>query len=146
WHSVAMQIVEEGPDSLKVYEAISIAFQVTEKVKLDRLIDTNGAEITVVSTVPYLKDYDACEEDRPTVLAQRFNFATWGILAAFDGDARLGGAILAWNDPDYSLLNGRLDLAAIVDIRVHPEARGTGVGSLLIKSAKSWAKQRGCIE
>lgn len=42
------------------------------------------------------------------------------------------------------LLDGRPDVAALWDIRVRPDRRGTGTGTLLFRAAEAWARQRGC--
>jgi len=44
------------------------------------------------------------------------------------------------------MLNGRGDLAALWDLRVHPDWRGRGVGKALFARATSWARQQGCTQ
>lgn len=50
-----------------------------------------------------------------------------GVLSAFDGPSRVGGAVVAWRTPGADMLEGRDDLAVLWDIRVHPEYRGRGI-------------------
>ena len=42
------------------------------------------------------------------------------------------------------MLERRLDLAVLWNIRVSPEARGRKVGSALFRAAEAWAAARGC--
>jgi GNAT superfamily N-acetyltransferase len=42
------------------------------------------------------------------------------------------------------MLEGRRDIAAVWDIRVHPDRRGCGIGSMLFEAATEWAKKREC--
>jgi GNAT superfamily N-acetyltransferase len=45
---------------------------------------------------------------------------------------------------DLDLLERRVDLAVIWDLRVGPAYRGRGVGSALFAAAQSWAKAQNC--
>ena len=93
-----------------------------------------------------LKDYDVNEDDRPSALPKRFDCANWTLLAAFADSVRIGGAVLARDCRGYDLLEGRSDLAHIVDIRVKPYFRGKGIGKALIEATKKWASDKGCSE
>jgi ribosomal protein S18 acetylase RimI-like enzyme len=94
--------------------------------------------------VPYEKDYDQLEP--PTRWAKLWDLANWTIIAAYsqEGGKRLGGAILAHRTPGVYMLEGRDDLAALWDIRVHPDARRQGIGHLLFEAATHEARQRHC--
>lgn len=56
----------------------------------------------------------------------------------------MGGAVVAYNTAGVSMLDGRSDLAVLWDIRVRPEARSSGTGSLLFRAVEAWARDRGC--
>lgn len=139
-----MRIVEEGAPQLQAYESISIAFEVRARMRLEDL--RVRGQIVADPVEPWLKNYDDCEEDRPTALARRFDMSHWCILSAFEGDQRLGGMIIARNDPSCEMLEGRTDLAVIFDVRVRPDARGGGIGRALFEGAKDRASKNGCIE
>jgi GNAT superfamily N-acetyltransferase len=94
--------------------------------------------------VPYVKDYDAISGGQPHLWARRFDVSNWGVLMAQTEGQRVGGAVVAFNTPGLSILEGRDDLAVLWDIRVSPNARGQGVGSALFRAAEVWAKARGC--
>ncbi len=95
---------------------------------------------------PYIKDYDATANKGPTVWAKRWDITNWGIMCAFDGGQCVGGAATAWRTDDLHMLDGREDLAVLWDLRVHPELRGKGVGTLLFAHALAWARERQCRE
>ncbi|MHB1533495.1 MAG: GNAT family N-acetyltransferase [Acidimicrobiales bacterium] len=65
-------------------------------------------------------------------------------MAAYDGDRRVGGAVIAFQSAEVWLLEGRADLAALWDLRVLPEIRNRGVGSQLFHAVEAWARARGC--
>jgi GNAT superfamily N-acetyltransferase len=130
--------------TLAEHGRISIAFTV------DRVLAPTGSgldgialtEVTVAE--PYVKDYDAVDGDGPERWASRFDVSNWGMIGAYSGGARVGGAVLAFRTADLYLLAGRTDVAMLWDIRVAPAQRGTGVGSALFRAAEGWAGARGC--
>jgi GNAT superfamily N-acetyltransferase len=69
--------------------------------------------------------------------------SNWGLLAAYDGDDRIGGAVIAFRAPGVGMLEGRDDLAALWDIRVRPEHRSAGVGAALFRATEDWIRARG---
>lgn len=91
---------------------------------------------------PWIKDYN--EIERPERWAARFNVSRWGLIAARDDGARIGGAVIAFGADDVMMLEGRTDLAVLWDLRVAPEHRGRGVGGLLFRAVERWAAERGC--
>jgi GNAT superfamily N-acetyltransferase len=95
---------------------------------------------------PYRKDYDGVDAERPMSWATRFDTSRWGVLVARKGGKRVGGAVFAADTPGVDLLEGRRDLVVLWDIRVHPDARGRGVGTALFRAGERWAIARGCRE
>jgi GNAT superfamily N-acetyltransferase len=93
---------------------------------------------------PFVKDYDAYAEEKPSRWRERFDLSNWGIFAAFDGAKRIGGAATAWKTPEIFMLEGREDLACLWDLRVAPEYRGKQIGQRLFEYALNWAKMRNC--
>ena len=84
------------------------------------------------------------ERNPPARWPAMFDVSRWGMLLARD-DARLvGGAVLAFDTPDVTMLEGRDDLAVLWDIRVAADMRRAGVGSALFKAAEEWAVARNC--
>ena len=53
--------------------------------------------------------------------------------------------MIAYQNEGVLMLEGRRDMVAIFDIRVHPSSRRTGIARLLFAEAGRWAKSRGCI-
>ena len=89
---------------------------------------------------PYIKDYDYYE------WASDFDLSNCAILSAFVSDRRVGGALLAFNMRGLHLLEGRSDLTVLWDLRIAPEFRRHGIGSMLFENAVQWARERGCRE
>ena len=59
--------------------------------------------------VPWLKDYDVIRGEGPTSWARRFDVTNWGLISAQDPRRRVGGAVVAFNTPGVSMLEGRSD-------------------------------------
>ncbi|MBV9774221.1 MAG: GNAT family N-acetyltransferase, partial [Gemmatimonadetes bacterium] len=90
-----------------------------------------------------VKDYDAIPGTHPREWADHFDLSNWGFLAARLDGKRIGGAAIAYATEGLDMLGGRGDLAVLWDIRVAPEARGSGIGAALFGAAETWAAARG---
>jgi GNAT superfamily N-acetyltransferase len=140
------RIVEESPAALAEYCRVPITFEVRtclEMTTRDAGLGGIALEERPVAQ-PYVKEYDAIESERPSAWPDKWDLTNWGILAAWAEDRRVGGCAVAYDTPGLDMLAGRKDMAALMDIRVDPAWRGTGVGSLLFERVESWARQRGC--
>jgi len=51
---------------------------------------------------------------------------------------------LAYQTLNVNMLEGKSDISVLWDIRVLPEKRGFGVGSMLFEQGVNWSKERGC--
>ncbi|MDR3691311.1 MAG: GNAT family N-acetyltransferase [Fimbriimonas sp.] len=136
-----VRIVREGPERLPDYESVPIAYESNSRVDLARLA-ADGTVVEVPSP-ERVKDYDAVLDERPTSLAIRFEMESWGIFAAFDGEARLGGIIVAPGGQGYALCGDFPFAAVIVDVRVDPRSRGMGIGCSLLSAGLSWLEGLG---
>ena len=125
---MSIRYVQESTDVLSDYGNVSIAFTVRTKFLVEAVErGLGGWRLTEVPVdPPYVKDYDAQEE--PTRWL-RWDTSNWRIVSAYDGDRRVGGAVVAWDTPGVHMLEGRDDIAVLWDIRVQPEWRGKGIGS-----------------
>ncbi len=140
-------ITEVSPRALESYAHISIAFTVEELVEVSRRDTTESFELTPHRLDrPYEKNFDALPGEHPLVWRTRFDMSRWGILTATVDNRHVGGAIIASNTPGVHMLEGRADLAVLWDIRVSPDMRGCGVGSVLFAAAEAWARAHGCRE
>ena len=144
--SVAIEIREVGPEALEQYAEIPISFHVESVFRVDEIAGGLGGLRLAEEPAdkPYVKDYDECEQESPSSWTRRFDVSNWLFLMAFDGDRAVGGATVAFRSPNADMLQGRDDLAVLWDIRVHPDYRGTGIGSALFKHAVGWARGQGC--
>ena len=137
-------ILEIPVSELARYAAIPMSFEVRSIFDV-RLPENGLAGIHLVETAvrPYVKDYD--EVDSPLSWPQEFEMSRWGLFLAVDnGEQAVGGAAVAWNTNGVNMLEGRVDLSVLWDIRVHPDWRGKGIGRQLLNHAANWSRQRGC--
>jgi ribosomal protein S18 acetylase RimI-like enzyme len=140
--------VEEcGPECLAEYGRIPITFRVESVLRVVELEGGLGGLALREEPVaePYTKDYDALDE-QVTDWPQRFDVTNWAFLVAREEGQAIGGATVAFRTPGLDMLGGRTDLAALWDIRVHPDYRRRGVGRALLGQAAAWARERGCTQ
>jgi GNAT superfamily N-acetyltransferase len=139
-----IEIAVEGPDALDAYASIPISYRIVEILDQDVPSSPDSllpyASRTIDASI--VKDYDAQPGNHPLDWPARFDVRGWGFLAAYSGDERVGGAVIVAGCPDIDMLEGRVDLALLWDIRVAPAARNQGVGTLLLAAAESWARAR----
>lgn len=139
-----MRFVEEPVGDLKAYATVPIAFQVQSCLCLEPIERGWGGIRLIEKPVqpPFIKDYD--QDENPTEWPKLWDLSNWGVIAVYEGEQRVGGAVLAWNTPEIKMLDQQSDRAVIWDIRVHPNYRGRGVGSRLFACAVEWARKREC--
>ena len=145
-----MKVVEEPLSRLAEHGTVPIAFEVRTRLRPEPAESGLGGIRLVEEPVdpPYLKDYDATSEEGPARWLRRWNWDTssWGLLVAYEGSRRVGGAVLARRTANVNMLEGRDDLAVLWDFRVHPDCRGAGVGQRLFEASVDWARRHGCVE
>jgi GNAT superfamily N-acetyltransferase len=125
---------------------IPIAFLVQSRLEIEK---GDGGHFTFAERPvdpPYLKDYDALGSGGPAAWATRFDLTGWGLMVAVKDGTWIGSAVVAAGAAGLDLLEGRVDLGLLWDLRVAPAHRGRGVGSALFGAAETWAAARGCTE
>lgn len=144
---MSVDVAEEPWTAIAEHARIPISFRVDRVLEVEDLKPTGGVRLTEREVnSPYEKDYDALEGGSPLHLAETFDVARWGLLAARSGGRRVGGAIVAFDTPGVAMLEGRRDLAVVWDLRVLPDVRRHGVGRALWEAAEAWAASRGCTQ
>lgn len=141
-----VEVSEQPLTYLEEYASIPIAFEVSMVLDVAEHSNNLGESLLTERDldVPYVKDYDAIDGEQPHQWATRFDVRNWGVFMAQVEREPVGGAVVAFNTPGLSMLEGRDDLAVLWDIRVSPKVRGQGIGSALFRAAEEWAKARGC--
>ena len=139
---MTVQIRSVGAEAFSLYDAIPNHFEVRTVFQVVAPEDgLGGLQLVEQPVEPYVKVY---ENDGPTAWAQEFDLQTWGIFVAFEAAKPVGGAAVALNAQVYPLDHfQRQDLAVLWDIRVHPDARGRGIGARLFRHAADWARGQG---
>lgn len=135
---------EINADQYPLYDAVPNWFTVESVLRVEVVDKGLGGFRLVEEPVaePFVKDFG--NDDSPTCWAAEFDLSQWGILLAADGDRPVGGAAVAVDAPVYPLDRfQRKDLAVLWDIRVRPDYRGRGIGSLLFDRAADWARRNG---
>lgn len=139
-----MKIIDIGPDSLEQYETIPIAFTVKSIYEVEPVEKGLGGirlkEVPLEQ--PYVKDYDLHES--PQDWSKQFDVSNWRLFMAMDGELPVGGATVAYDTPGVNMLGGRADLTVLWDIRVHPDYRGSGIGTALFRRAEKWSRNNKC--
>src|SRR3954471_17360803 len=138
-------IREEGPEALAAYAAVPIAFRVRSRLRVEWVDNGLGGIRLCEEAVdpPCVKDYDAVAGS-PTEWGRRWDVSGWGIFVARDGREPVGWVAVAHRTPGPYLLDGRDDVAAVVDLRVRPERRREGIGRRLFERAASRARDWNC--
>jgi GNAT superfamily N-acetyltransferase len=132
-----LRIGVEPVERLVEHATIPIAFLV-ERVLQVHVVDggLGGFRFSEVpASPPWTKDYDAIRGEGPTRWSRRFDISEWGLIAAYDGGTRIGGAVIA---PATAPRD-----AVLWDLRVRPEDRSSGVGSALLDAVEQWNLDRG---
>ena len=141
----AAEIIEENVSVLPEYIRVPISFQVKSRFRVEPVQNgLGGLRLIEEPVVPYIKDYDALES--PVQWLQNWDIVNWGVLSAFVGKQRVGGAVIAWKTEGVDMLGGREDLAVLWDLRVSPDFRGKGLGRTLFDRAVDWMRERDCVQ
>lgn len=141
-----LQIRETGCESLPQYAEIPIRFTVESIFEVEPVEGgLHGLRLTEKVVEPYVKDYDILEngENAPLSWPKCFDMSQWGVFLAYEGNRAVAGAVVAVPTSGLSLLESQKDTAALWDIRVHPEERGRGVGSVLLGHVADWCRGKG---
>jgi GNAT superfamily N-acetyltransferase len=134
-----------GPERLGEYSKVPISFEVDRRLAIE-LMDSGfgGIRLREEQVSPsYVKDYDASPEGGPDRWNLRFDMRDFVIFLAMQGGSPVGGATLVHGARGLHILAGRKDLAALWDIRVLPERRRDGIGSILFGRVADWARAEG---
>ncbi len=141
-----VRISEEPISALPEYARIPISFEVRSIFDVQLLEDgLQGIRLTERRLeTPWIKDYDAYENEGPLSWGQLWDISNWVMISAFVDDSMIGGCVIAYDTPGVYKLEGRKDIAVLWDLRVAPEFRGKGIGGQLLDAAVAWARKKQC--
>ncbi len=140
-----VKIREIGYHQLQDYAQLSINFEVRSILRVTEHASGMGGITLHEEPIEdvYTKDYDA-HDGAPESWPKQFDVRNWAFFLAVEDAETVGAVAIAYDTPTIHLLDGRPDLALVWDLRVHPDFRGRGIGSLLFAHAAEWARERGC--
>ena len=143
---MSIELRDEPTMALAEHGRVAIAFEVRSVLELEAPEAGLGGLVLVERPIatPWRKDYDANPRQAPASWASYFDVSTWGLISAWDGASRIGGAVIALDAPSLSMSEDR-DVAVLWDIRIAPPWRRRGVGAKLFHASADWARARGCV-
>jgi len=141
---MTIDVAEEPMTALAEYALLPIAFPVDQVLDVTARAEGGFVLSARRLAVPYVKDYDAVDGEGPLHWSRRFDVSNWTLFTARVAGSRVGGATVAFNTPELTMLEGRRDLSVLWDIRVVPNARGKGIGSALFEKVEAWARAHRC--
>lgn len=142
---MTIEIRHDSFTAIDDHAQISIAFEVRTIFEVEvREHGLGGITLVERPVAPWIKNYDVPADNRVSMLPQRFDVASWGLISAWHDSTRIGGAVIAFDTPGVSMLDRRNDLAVLWDLRIAPAWREEGVGSQLFAAVEAWARARGC--
>lgn len=140
---MTITIKEVTKEELQEYAKIPMWHKVSTILKLEKIKGGLGGIIfEEIEVEPYIKDLG--KEEKPLMWEKNFDISNWGFFIAYDDDKPVGGACLVYKTEGVNMLNSREDLSVLWDIRVHPDYKGRGIGSMLLSASKNWSKTRNC--
>jgi ribosomal protein S18 acetylase RimI-like enzyme len=142
---MTIEVREVDIDMLPVYAELPNSFKVESELRVEPIDGGLGGLVLVEQMVkPYIK-YDEPETDPPEKWPSLFGEDRLGVLMAFRGTRPVGGTTLILGfQPGITTPFDKDGIAALWDIRVHPDERRSGIGSLLLGRSALWARERGC--
>ena len=139
---MSIEIREAGAEALALYATVITSFMAESELRVELMDGGLGGFRFVEKRVkPYLK-YD----DDPEILdwPKQHDVSKWGIFIAFDGDRPVAGATVAVGiSAGMTTPFESADTASLWDLRVHPDERRRGVGTMIFGFAADWARQKG---
>ena len=145
---MTFDIAEVGIAGLSEYAKVPIRFEVRSIFEVELVEDGLGGILLHEKGVaePSVKDYDALPGGRPEDWPEEFDLSNWALFLATERGRPVGAAAVAYNTAGVNMLEGREDLAVLWDIRVHPDARGQGLGRALFQRAVTFAHECNCSQ
>ena len=145
---MAIVVRQVGAEALARYARVPIAFEVRTMLRVEPAQGgLGGLALREMPVVPaYVKDYDSYRGCGPLRWPERYDVRNWAFFLALEGGRLVGAATLAHATPGLQLLAERDDVAGLWDLRVQPDLRRQGIGTMLFARAADWARDHGCTQ
>jgi hypothetical protein len=132
---MSIEVIEESTATLEEYARVPIAFRVERQYRVECVRQgLGGLALIEEEVVPYMKDYDAISGGL-LGWQKRWDISHWGTQAAYEGERRVGGAVIAWKTNELVIFGNPGESAVLWDLRVDTGFRHIGVGSRLLACA-----------
>jgi streptothricin acetyltransferase len=143
---VEPEIIEQSTKDLTGYNSVPVAFEVRTILDIEVVDRGLGGFVLTErkNKTPYVKDYGPFDWEPPKRWVGPWDISNWVVISAFISGSRVGGCVVAYDTPGVNKLEGRKDVAALWDLRVHPNHRRSGIGVKLFEAAIAAARKRGC--
>ena len=139
-----IDIKRETPDDLEAWGTVPITYTTDSRFRVEWINNGLGGIKLIEEPVdpPIHRDFDGERGKGPERWRDMFDdISHWGIFTAFVDGQRAGGIVIAHNTPGLGLLEGRTDLASLLNMRVASKYRRQKVGAALVQHAVAWTRE-----
>jgi GNAT superfamily N-acetyltransferase len=131
--------------ALKRYAEIPMLVESDRIIRCEPIEDgTGGFSLKEEAISPSFSGVFPDNEECPIPLHGRWDISDWGIFAAIENDAIVGGCVVAIRTPQVYMLEGRTDMAVLWDIRVRSGQKHNGIGTALFHAAVDFSREKRC--
>ena len=139
-----LELRQVDHSALYLYGQLKSAFDVKRVLRVAQAPDGQGLVLhDEAAADPYSKDYDTLDGQAPRDWPSRFPVERWGIFIAVDDKTWLGAMAIVSPADALTVLTVPPATAVVWDLRVATNARRKNIGSTLLRTAMTWAKERG---
>lgn len=140
-----LKIQRESIKYLSEYSTIPMSFEVKSILQISLINNgLSGLSLEEIPVKPWIKKYDEIPEDRVFGWSRQWDISNWDIFSASLEGQLIGGFVIAHDTPGVLKLEDRKDITVLWDIRINPNFRGQGFGSILFNKAVECTREKRC--